>query len=168
MIVDTTLGWGSCVSRLYLKDGSEFSSLVFVDGGIFFHPNFPFVHFNDFATCSLLELACTRLQDSEQPRPTHFFKGKALGTRLDSEDNGSKKSGKNRGRAGKSARAFFTSRSLFSLVYTDRELGKGYVRISSRFPKINFIEVVLLIDPNLFKMGFLLFFRKLDDDKRNI
>lgn len=147
-ITNTTLGWGSCVSRLYLKDGSEFSSLVFVDGGIFFHPNFPFVHFNDFATCSLLELACTRLQDSE--------------------DNGSKKSGKNRGRAGKSARAFFTSRSLFSLVYTDRELGKGYVRISSRFPKINFIELVLLIDPNLFKMGFLLFFRKLDDDKRNI
>ena len=78
-----------------------------------------------------------------------------------------KNAGKTAGGLGR-ARAFFTSRSLFSLVYTDRELGKGYVRISSRFPKINFIEVVLLIDPNLFKMGFLLFFRKLDDDKRNI
>lgn len=70
------------------------------------------------------------------------------------DDNGSKKSAKNRVRVG------FT----FSLHLEQ----SGYVGISSRFPKINFIEVVLLINPILFKMGFLLVFRKLDDDKRNI
>ena len=77
--------------------------------------------------------------------------------------------------AGKTAGGLGRARALFSLLARffrwstlTESLVRAMLDISSRFPKINFIEVVLLIDPNLFKMGFLLFFRKLDDDKRNI